>query len=154
MATKPEAQFICSVNKHIPPSVHHQSMDGTFTSGTPDQYYEGDIDHLWVEWKFSPSLPPVIDLTNQSQRAKLSKLQQTWLKRAYVNNQPCAVILGTPKGGYIYTHEQWLLPIRREVMANLLLSKKELAEWIQQQVAFISTTRRSHASELSKSLAR
>lgn len=134
MARKPEAQYVASVHKHLPANVYHEGMANDYRGGTPDQYYEGPGGALWVEYKFAPKLPTVVDLTRQTTSPKLSPLQMKWLERAYKNNVNVAVILGTPDGGYIFRYRDWLAPIGRDFLSPLLLPRKDIAKWIASRV--------------------
>lgn len=102
MGQKPEARFIQSIERYLSPSVYRQSMYTPYSNGTPDRYYEGPSDYLWVEYKFTPALKPrpfkPIDL--------VTKLQAKWLLRALKNRVTVAIILGNPEGGDLYLAEE------------------------------------------------
>lgn len=130
MARKPEAVFVGSVHKHLDKAVYRVGMANPYTGGIPDQYYEGSRSELWVEYKFYPKLPPILDLLNRKARTKLSGLQETWLKRAYGNGRNVAVILGTPDGGIIFHNLSWQIEYERDACVIATRSRKDIAEWI------------------------
>jgi hypothetical protein len=131
-----EASYIRAVNKHLPKEVYTEGMANPYRGGTPDRYYEGPHDDLWVEYKFYEALPPVIDLLHQTAKTKpkLSKLQQDWLVRAHCNNRKVAVIVGCPEGGLILPGISWGKPIKRETFRLGMQTKPAIAEWITRAV--------------------
>jgi len=135
MARKPEATFVSSVNKYLPKEVHSEGMANEYRGGTPDRYYEGNKDELWVEYKFLQVIPPVINLLDSKARVKLSPLQQKWLDRAYGNGRNIAVIVGCKEGGVILTHDRWNKGICRGFFKSHILSRKDIAYWIIKQVS-------------------
>lgn len=131
MARKPEATFKTSVHKYLDrTNIYFASLGGGYVAGVPDVYYESENFVLWVEWKFLPSIPPIVDLTNQKAKTKLSPLQQQWLSRAHYNGVTVAVICGCKDGGVIFTGDSWKKPLTRAEFQVRLLSRKELASWI------------------------
>jgi hypothetical protein len=127
MSSKPEANFVRSVNKLLPVGIYHEGMSNPYRGGTPDRWYDGPKNDLWVEFKWFASLPPRI-IPN------LSPLQKAWLERAHRNGRNVAVILGSPDGCYIYTNMAWLQVIPRETYKALSITKRNVAEWITNQV--------------------
>ncbi|NIT13216.1 MAG: hypothetical protein GTN99_02930 [Candidatus Dadabacteria bacterium] len=122
MGQKPEARFIQSIERYLSPLVYRQSMYTPYSNGTPDRYYEGPYNQLWVEYKFTTALKPrpfkPIDL--------VTKLQAKWLLRAYKNGIPVAIILGNPKGGAMYMNKELecnfqFKPIPRRELAEMIL---------------------------------
>ena len=99
-----------------------QSMGGTGTGGTPDHYYEGPEDDLWVEWKWTyaknPHSPP-----------EPTELQQRWLIRKHENGGQVAVIEGCPLGFRIYPGLSWQL----DYVADIELAQA-VAQWVLNQV--------------------
>lgn len=76
---KPETRFIQKVHRRLGPVTDQrfrQKMEAG--NGTPDFYYEGEIDILWVEYKVHPNTP--------------SKNQQRWIARARDHQQPVWVV--------------------------------------------------------------
>ena len=134
MARKPENTFIASVNRHLPPEVYSEKTANPYRGGTPDEYYEGNQDILWIEYKYLRALPPELNLSNPKAPTCCSPLQLRWLKRAYENGRNVAVILGTPMGGFIYRYLDWMETYSREILLeHRLLSRKEIAQWIVSQ---------------------
>lgn len=124
MSTKPENAYIKRVHEHLPQAVYREKTFNRFRSGTPDVYYEGDKDCLWVEYKWHPNRPRSLHVTT-----KMTSLQERWLRRAHSNNRPVAVILGTPGGGVILAGLMW-----QQVVSNPKFSTyQEVCEWIMRQ---------------------
>ena len=137
MASKPEATFVRSVNKHVPQEVHHEGNADQFSGGRPDRRYEGcqaRTPDLWIEYKFLSTIPPVIDMMDIKKQVKLSGLQQDWLKRANEHGRNVAVIIGCKQGGVILTNMTWTSAIPRDIFLKLVKSRKQIAEWITDQV--------------------
>lgn len=107
MAKKPEANFVQRIHRKIRSSVHKQAMGGTLFNGTPDYYYEGCVNHMWIEYKWYPSKPRMIDLSNQKKKPCLSTLQLRWLQRAWLNKVKVAVVAGYPGGCFILIEGEW-----------------------------------------------
>ena len=88
-----EKQLILSIVKHLPKTIHHQSM--TFGSmsqnGTPDRYFDGPDGDLWIEFKQLKSMPRSgIAIGNYS------ALQLRWMERRYANGNNVLGIVGLP----------------------------------------------------------
>ena len=143
MARKPEDVFRESVHRYKPKRVFQQKESNAFRGGIPDDYYEsnGKPGTLRVEYKFTHKIPKELSLTNTT-KPNLSGLQMEWLSRAYHNGQQVAVIVGTRAGGLILTDLQWLQPISREYFESNLKSRKEIMEWIEEQVTIDAYKRR------------
>ena len=121
----PERRYRESVNRYLPRDVYHQGMGGVATNGTPDSYYEGSFNSLWVEWKWTNSKNPVLI-------PEPSALQKRWLTRAYSNGVNVAVICGCPLRGYVFPGFSWEL--RHTTGARLVGDRKAIAAWITSQV--------------------
>lgn len=145
MATKPEAAFVKSVNKHLPSVVYHEGMANDYRGGTPDRYYEGNFYHLWIEYKWFKVVPPVIELANTKAKTCLSSLQQRWLNRAFFNGQPVAVIVGFRDGGVIMPGNSWDNRLPRDDFMKLVKTRKEIAQWITQVVHKDEAHRQTHS---------
>lgn len=122
---KPERRYRDRVNKKLPAVVYTQCMGGTATNGTPDSYYEGNADILWVEWKWTSALNPR-KLPNPS------PLQDRWLTRAQHNGLRVAVICGSETYAYVLTSNWWW--DNSLEFALKLKNVKEVADWIKEQV--------------------
>ena len=82
-------------------------MGLTSTNGTPDYYYEGAKGCLWIEYKWYPEKPRVIDLTDKKKKPHLSALQRLWLNRAVANGVDVIVVAGYPDGCFILEFGAW-----------------------------------------------
>lgn len=131
MAKKPEAQFRDGVHKYLPKmeKVHHEGVGGAYSKGIPDQYYDGKCYDLWIEWKYANHIPKNLNLLNTTS-PKLSEHQQRWLKRAYNNGRNVCVIVGFPEGGIILSAMAWEETWPKEIIKEMIMSRKELAQYI------------------------
>lgn len=128
---KPENQFISSVHKYVDIDVcYYEKMANPYRGGTWDVYYEGIRNAMWIEYKFYPKLPPVMNLKDHSKNVALSALQQAWGKRAHNHNRLVGVIVGTPKGGIILPALSYRKEYTREMAEQMLKSRKEIAAWL------------------------
>jgi len=109
VATKPESNFIKRIHRKMNQEIYKQAMGLTATNGTPDYYYEGDNGTLWVEYKWYDKEPAQVRLFDTTTKPHLSKLQQTWLKRATNNGVKIAVVAGFPGGCFILYGNEWEL---------------------------------------------
>ncbi len=104
----PEARYILKVHRQLLDGVYKQSMTGVMgNNGTPDRYYEGCANVLWIEYKaIDTDLPKIIDLLKGKPK-RLTPLQNRWLTRADFNDVPVAVVLGSNNGSVIFTGSSW-----------------------------------------------
>lgn len=133
MATKqPEGQFYSSVHKHLPPKpvLHREKMNNPYSSGTPDFWFSGNRD-LWIEYKWLPRDPQrgVVVPTKL-----LSPLQADWLRKRHNEGRAVAVVIGCPSGGVPLQGVSWEAEIPAKVFTSLILSRRDLADWILRQV--------------------
>ena len=127
MSRKPESVFRSNVNRQLR-DVFKQSNVGSMMalSGVPDQYYDGPISDLWVEYKFNPVVPRSgIVIGNYS------ALQLHWMKRRYENAGDCpnvVGIVGLPKGQACiqFNPNQW----KNGTPATTAIPIFEVACWI------------------------
>lgn len=131
MSRKPETIFIAGIHRfHIAgESPYHEKMNNPYSSGTADVWYSGDVSDLWVEYKYLAKIPKRAKITPD-----LSALQKGWLYRRHKEGRSIAVIIGTPEGGVIFTDLSWMEAIDPDTFRSLLLSRKEIAAWLTQQV--------------------
>lgn len=129
MATKPEATFRSGVHKYLPLSVHHEAVGSNYSKGTPDQWYDGCHYDLWIEWKYAKEIPKHLNLLNTTV-PKLSEHQQNWLKRAHGNGRNVCVIVGFKEGGIILSDMAWESSLPREVVSEMIMSRRDLAKYI------------------------
>jgi len=128
--SKPETQFIKSVHYHLPvPTIlHREKMHNIYRSGTFDCWYSGNLDDLWVEYKFNPNFP----IQDRFILPTLSDNQKRWGANRYKEGRNIIVIVGYPQGGVIYYNpEEWEHKgIDISEITNRLMSRKELATYI------------------------
>ena len=125
----PEGRLIDAVNKHIPKTIHHQSM--TFGSrsfnGTPDRYYDGPLGDLWVEYKALTAMPRDGVVVGD-----YSSLQLRWMTRRYDNCAPSARnvvgVVGLPNRTAVIQRSptEW----EQGTPASTALPIKEVSSWI------------------------
>ena len=127
MTTKPEANFVKRIHSKLNKNLYKQAMGLTVTNGTPDYYYEGKLNYLWVEYKWYPTEPTFVDLYNTARKPSLSMLQQHWLKRAHTNNINTAVVAGYPKGCIILQGLEWETPWNNSALEDHIY---EESAWI------------------------
>jgi len=126
MVTTPESRFIRRVNKLLPSDIHSEGMANPYRSGTPDRYYEGCTNHLWVEYKYTKDVP-----ATWKARDHITSLQIRWIRRAQKNNIPVVVIVGFGKHGLILTKDMfWDVTIYREDIRKHMLPIQDLAAFI------------------------
>lgn len=127
-STKPENQFIKSINKYLP-RTYAEKMNNPYRSGTADVWYSGDRGDLWVEYKFIERIPRSLEIFPD-----LTPRQRRWLNNRFDEGRNVAVVLGTPTGGVIYRNKEWLRPLDSETLKGMLLPRDEIARWIHSQV--------------------
>lgn len=133
MSRKPESQFIKSVHYHLPPptQLHREKMHNIYRSGTFDCWYSGNLDDLWIEFKFEPAFP----IRDRFIFPKLSPNQIRWAANRHKEGRNLVVIVGYPQGGVIYykPHEWEIKGLDITEITNRLMSRKELANYIYNQ---------------------
>lgn len=128
MASKPETVFYQSIHRYLT-DVYFEKMFNPYRSGTPDVWYSGNKSDLWIEYKFLQSIPVRADIT-----VPLSALQTLWLSARHVEGRRVAVVCGCKDGGVILLDRQWEKPIRNLIFKSVIMKRKEIAEWIRDQV--------------------
>lgn len=129
MAIKPESRYIASVHKALRDRTYHEKMCNPYRSGTPDVWYSGTNGDLWVEYKYIPSIPKRTEVLPD-----LSDRQKRWLGNRLDEGRNVAVVLGTPKGGVIYTDRAWLVELGPADFGERLVSNLAVADWIYSKV--------------------
>lgn len=114
MPSKPEGLFVDRVHRQLCQTVYHQGMGLTSTNGTPDQWYEGTQDTLWIEYKWWNKIPAKFDLVLRKSVPKISKLQGRWLFRGYNNASNVAVVVGSPDGAIFLPNLEWNGEVKRD----------------------------------------
>jgi hypothetical protein len=132
-----EAQFTNSVGKLLPVNIYRLKLNCPYTGGVPDAWYSGTAGDLWVEYKYfsAEQLPKkVIDLVNGKDPI-LSKLQQSWLRNRHSEGRNVAVVVGfDKKHGLVLPGVTWDQPITRDEFLSRMIHKRDIAQWITQQV--------------------
>lgn len=115
-----EKNLIKAINNRLPKKLHSQSMTlGSLTqNGTPDRYYDGTLNDLWVEYKQLEAMPRsgLVGMVDPKKRGCYSPLQYDWMLRRYNNciaayKQPNVIgIVGLPNRTAViqYTPDEWL----------------------------------------------
>lgn len=105
MSSKPESQFIAKVHKRTKQwGTYHEKNHNVYRGGTPDVFYSGCKNDLWVEYKYLTSLPVREDTPV---KIDLSPLQDRWLLNRYREGRNVSVIVGCPEGGVILKDLEW-----------------------------------------------
>ena len=132
-----EAGYTAAVKDKLDPArVYAWKVADRYTAGVPDNWYSGRVGamrDLWVEYKYLPRLPKVIDLT-KGKNPMLSKLQQGWLQDRHAEGRAVAVILGSPFGGMVFPALSWQAPIAKETFlreAAQLRYPRDVAGWLE-----------------------
>lgn len=135
MAAKPETQFANAVRAMLADDIYHMKNNNSYVSGVPDLWFSGNRGDLWVEMKFVPQLPKTVPLRPYD---LLSKLQEKWLRERYEEGRNVAVIIGCKRAGrlegIVLTSLKWEEDIPPQNIDALIVSKSELARWIEEQV--------------------
>lgn len=120
---KPENRFIAGVHKELHADVYREKMFNPMRGGTPDCYYMGFEDDLWVEYKYVQKFSKTI-------KPALSPLQLVWLMRAADRDRKPWVVVGSPTGAVLLDDPaQWVQGVFREDVP--VLTKQELARSIE-----------------------
>lgn len=131
MSSKPETVFYTAVHRILPKEVYREKMYNPMRGGTPDCWYSGKKDDLWIEYKYL-SEPP--KLAKISVRKLLSPLQLDWLNSRWHEGRNVAVVLGTPLGAWIYLDGDWnLVEITASQITALGKTKQEVANFIRRR---------------------
>jgi len=140
MSQKPESKFKAKVHRYLDPSIYNQGMYTPFSSGTPDHWYSGVEDDLWVEYKWDAKTPSRIHLCNPDVKyPKITGKQQSWLKGRYNEGRNIAVVYATPDGAVVLQSRAWEQPLEREVFMARIADAKDIARWIAYKVSIKST---------------
>lgn len=132
--SKPENRYILKIHKDLPKGLYREKMANPYRGGTPDVYYEGNKDILWVEYKYLEKLPPTLTLNNPKGQTKVSPLQERWLRRTSHNGRKAKVILGVgSKQGVIFDTVEIDKTFTREMLEQRLMPNEAIVEYITQQ---------------------
>ena len=136
MAQKPEAKYKAKVHRHLDASIHHQGMYTPFSAGTPDHWYSGVEDDLWIEYKWDGVAPQRIHLCNPEVKyPKITGKQQSWLRARYAEGRNVVVVYATSEGGIILQALAWEKPLSKEVFLARAVDPKNIAQWITWRVS-------------------
>jgi hypothetical protein len=125
MSAKPENSFIHGVHRYV--TCYKEKMNNPYRGGTPDVYYEGNRNCLWVEYKFI--LVPARDTSFIL--PELSDLQKHWLRRCHANTGRARVVIGCKAGGVMMQHpDQWEDYTTVRDFKDALLDRKALGAMI------------------------
>lgn len=124
-----ESQFTAAVGKFLPDYVYKLKLNLRYTAGVPDSWYSGNAGDLWVEYKYFPWLPRIIDLIGGA-TPSITKLQQSWLRARHAEGRSVAVIVGCKEGGVVYPDLNWEGVLQIEKFRDRMISKREIAAWI------------------------
>lgn len=127
----PENTFIASIHRHLPAGredPYWMKNNNLYTSGIWDVWYSGMVRDLWVEYKFEklPKRP------NTVVPIDLSALQLDWGKARHEEGRNLAVIVGTTRGGVIFTNREWEHPLKQSMFVDRLMLPVDIARWIMQ----------------------
>jgi hypothetical protein len=125
--SKPETRFYSAVHKLLPSKIHREKMHNTFRGGTPDVWYSGNRDDLWVEYKWLANLPKRVPVRTDK---LLSPLQIRWLRKRYEEGRNVVVILGSPQGAWVFESLSWEAPLSPDEIRAANLSKQNVADYI------------------------
>ena len=128
--SKPETNFYTAVNKRLPRTIHREKMHNIYRGGTADVWYSGNLDDLWVEFKWIAKLPKKASICL---RRELSPLQQRWLEGRHEEGRNVAVILGTPEGAWICEGAAWKEPLDPVTIRIRALTKQNVADYIKKR---------------------
>ena len=94
-----------------------------YVGGIPDAWLSGSEGDLWIENKYLPTLPPVVDPTKL-----LSALQKVWLERRHAEGRSVGVLIGSADGHLFFPSLSWLSPVTRETFRAKAKTTKQIAE--------------------------
>jgi hypothetical protein len=131
MSSKPETTYYLAVNKLLPKSLHKEKIHNPYRGGTADFWYSGNLDDLWVEYKYIAKLPKRDD---SPCKLDLSQLQLQWLRGRHDEGRNVVVILGTPLGSWVYTGLEWETKlVTRPDIIQTGLTKQNVANYIRRR---------------------
>jgi hypothetical protein len=128
--SKPETRFYSAVHKLLPSNLHREKMNNPYRGGTADVWYSGNLDDLWVEYKWLAKLPKraLVRLD-----ALLSPLQQQWLMGRHEEGRNIVVILGSPEGAWVFEGASWRQPLDPDAIRTFGLTKRQVADYIEKR---------------------
>ena len=132
--SKSETRFYTAVHKLLPPlrELHREKMHNIYRGGTADVWYSGNLDDLWVEYKWLAKLPKTAPILLGRE---LTPLQQQWLEGRHEEGRNVCVILGTPKGAWVFEGLSWKEPLNPDVIRTTGLTKLNVADYINKRTS-------------------
>ena len=124
---KPETRYYSAVHKLLPSKLHREKMHNPYRGGTADVWYSGNLDDLWVEYKWLANLPKKAPVCLDK---LLSPLQQQWLLGRHEEGRNIVVILGTPDGAWVFDGASWKEPLNPDVIRTAGFTKQNVADYI------------------------
>lgn len=129
MARGPENTFIASVHRKIPKGKPYWMKNhNAYIGGPADVWYSGNEGDVWVEYKYTHRLPPIINLLDRKKKYCLSALQEEWLNDRYAEGRRVFVILGFEYGGVIFRDREWNRPHPASSLSQY--TRQDIAKWI------------------------
>lgn len=129
--SKPETRYYTAVNRLVPKQVHREKMHNIYRGGTADFWYSGNLDDLWVEFKYVTAVPKRAAVWVHKE---LSALQLEWLSKRHAEGRNVVVILGTPYNGWVYEFKTWEShPVTLEQLTRDGLTKSQVADFIRRK---------------------
>ncbi len=105
-------------------------MHNIYRGGTADVWYSGNLDDLWVEYKWLTIIPKKALIRLERD---LSPVQQQWLEGRHGEGRNVAVILGTSEGAWILDGVSWKEPINPDAIRTAKISKQFVADYIKKR---------------------
>lgn len=124
-----EGLYVKRIHRHMdamdePP--YREKNHNVFHSGTPDVFYSGTKNDLWVEYKYVTTLK----LVGGWIRTSLSPRQSLWLRDRWAEGRNCRLIIGSFVGSIIIDGPEFKPEVLVEDLRNSALTEKQVAEWI------------------------
>jgi hypothetical protein len=128
--SKPETLYYTAVHKLLPRTIHREKMANPYRGGTADVWYSGNLDDLWVEYKWLAPLPKKA-LVHPAEL--MSPLQQRWHEGRHKEGRNVVVILGTLDGAWVFEGTSWDTPLHPDVIRTQGFSKQMIADYIKKR---------------------
>lgn len=129
--SKPETTYYTAIHRLLPKAVHREKMHNIYRGGTADVWYSGNLDDLWVEYKYVSKPPKRTPLRIWNE---LSELQRLWLNSRRQEGRNVCVILGTPVGSWIYEFGAWNnVEVSYETLTAQGLTRAQVADFIRRK---------------------
>ncbi len=128
--SKPETRYYAAIHKLLPRTIHREKMHNPYRGGTADVWYSGNLDDLWVEYKWLAKLPKKALICLDK---LLSPLQQRWLEGRHEEGRNIVVILGSPEGAWILEGATWKEPFSPDAIRTVEITKRNVADYIEKR---------------------